>query len=199
MQKKDKYLTTRIIGGRWKGKKILLPSADTTRSSKARLRESVFNVLQFDIVGKEFIEMFGGSGSVGLEALSRGAKQAWFIEKDGDACRILKHNCNSLDPARCRILCGDAFDKLPHVIDALGQNGDAYLYVDPPFSIREGHEAIYDRLPQLLAAVPPERIDTIIVEHMTAVDLPENFGPYRLAKKKRFGKSSVSYYTFPKN
>lgn len=72
-----------------KGKILELPSLDVTRSSKARLKESLFNVLQFDIIDKIFIESFAGSGSIGLEAISRGAKRAYFIEKDRNSYQIL--------------------------------------------------------------------------------------------------------------
>ena len=88
--------TTKIIAGKYKGKILELPSLDVTRSSKARLKESLFNVLQFDIIDKIFIESFAGSGSIGLEAISRGAKRAYFIEKDRNSYQILLKNLVSI-------------------------------------------------------------------------------------------------------
>jgi len=135
--KNSNRLTTKIIGGKYRGKKILLPSKSVTRSSKARLRESLFNTLQFDLVDANFVEMFGGSGSVGLEAISRGAKRAWFIEMDRDSFEILRHNCRLLDPSRCDLRYGDAFVILPQILNELKKRGEkAYIYIDPPFSIR---------------------------------------------------------------
>ena len=131
---------------------------------------------------------------MGLEALSRGAETAWFIEKDADACRILKENCTRLDPSRCHIFCGDAFEQLDRILDAIDNEKKAYLYVDPPFVIRKGHEEIYDRLVRHLSSLPDGPVDTIIVEHMTAIDFPDRLGPFVREKKRRFGKSSISYY-----
>jgi len=71
-----------IISGKYKGIKIELPSLDTTRSSKVIVKESYFNTIQFDVIDCILVEVFSGSGSVGLEALSRGAEHVFFMEKD---------------------------------------------------------------------------------------------------------------------
>jgi 16S rRNA (guanine(966)-N(2))-methyltransferase RsmD len=193
---RDSALTTRIIGGRYKGKRIELPSKAVTRSSKARLRESVFNTLQFDLLDKPFIEMFAGSGSVGLEALSRGAKKAWFIERDRNSFETLRRNCQSVAPYACELRFGDAFEELPKIVENLQREGErAYLYIDPPFSIREGHEEIYEKVIDMVTKIPPETMERIIVEHMSRFVMPDRIGPYRLDKRKKFGKSTLSYYS----
>ena len=71
---KSKPITKKIISGKFKNKVLKLPSKTTTRSSKAIVLESFFNTIQFDIIDATFVEVFSGSGSIGLEALSRGAK-----------------------------------------------------------------------------------------------------------------------------
>ena len=195
MKRRAEPIYTRIIGGRYKGKKINLPPKTVTRSSKARLRESLFNTLQFDLMGKNFIEMFGGSGSVGLEALSRGAKKVWFVELDKDAYRVLQSNCDLLDRKKCDIRHGDAFVTVPMILEELKRGGErAYLYIDPPFSIREGHEEIYDKVQKMIERIDPETIETIVIEHMTQVDFPETIGAFERTKKRKFGKSSLTYY-----
>ena len=87
---KNINLTFRIEGGRYKGRTLQLPSKQTTRSTKSIVKGSLFDTLQNEIVDTIFVEGFGGSGSVGLEAISRGAKHAYFIEKDHDAYSVLK-------------------------------------------------------------------------------------------------------------
>ncbi|MBD3797895.1 MAG: RsmD family RNA methyltransferase, partial [Campylobacterales bacterium] len=82
---KNSKFTKKIIAGKYKGKVLELPSKTTTRSSKAIVLESFFNTLQFDVIESNFVEVFSGSGSIGLEALSRGAKKIYFMEKDTDA------------------------------------------------------------------------------------------------------------------
>ena len=195
MKRKAEVLYTRIIGGKYKGKKVALPPKTVTRSSKSRLRESLFNTLQFDLVEKNFIEMFGGSGSVGLEALSRGAKRVWFVELDRGAYKVLQSNCELLDRKKCDIRHGDAFVTVPIILEELKKEGEkAYLYIDPPFSIREGHEQIYEKVQKMVERLDPQTVETIIIEHMTKVDFPETIGPFKKTKKRKFGKSSLSYY-----
>jgi len=189
-------LTTKIIGGKYRGKKLLLPSKTVTRSSKSRLKESLFNTLQFDILDQDFIEVFGGSGSVGLEALSRGASRAYFIELNPNSYRVLQSNCHLIDSKSCEIYLADAFMQLPKIIKTLQKKGKrAYVYIDPPFSIREGHEDIYQKIIEMIKEICKEVVLKIIIEHMTQVNFPEKIGHFSLEKRKKFGKSSLSYYS----
>ena len=184
-----------IIAGEFKGKPVEIPSVATTRSSKAILRESLFNTLQFDLVGKPFVEVFAGSGSVALEAVSRGALQAWCIEKNRDVYEILRSNVERIAPGRIETIWGDSFEEFERIYRQVEATGEkTYFYFDPPFSIREGMEDIYDKTLALLERIRPETCESAIVEHMTTVDLPERIGELQLAKKRRFGKSTLSYY-----
>ncbi len=96
MKEKIKIFTTTIIGGDFKGKKIEIPDISTTRSSKGILKESFFNTIQFEIIDKNFVEVFAGSGSVGLEALSRGATSATFIERHIPTAQLIRENLRAL-------------------------------------------------------------------------------------------------------
>lgn len=187
-----KPLYTTISAGKYKGKKLELPSLESTRSTKAILKGSLFDTLQYELIDNAFVEVFGGSGSIGLEALSRGADHAYFIEKDHDAARILKRNCKAIDDARTTVICGDSFMLLPTLFSTL--RTPTYFYFDPPFSIREGMEEVYQNTLRLIASLPQEKTIAAIVEHMSAEVLPETIGSYTLQKTKKFGKSSLSYY-----
>ena len=193
--KRMKSYATPIISGTYKGKLIEIPSIDTTRSSKSILRESLFNTLQFDLVGKPFVEVFAGSGSVAMEAVSRGASQAWCIEKNREVYAILQSNIERIAPGHITAIWGDSFEEFERVYRQLQATGErAYFYFDPPFSIREGMEDIYEKTLELLEQIRPESCETAIVEHMTTLDLPERIGQLELNKKRRFGKSTLSYY-----
>ncbi len=190
-----KELSTRIIAGKYKGKKLLLPSKNVTRSSKSILKEALFNILQFDIVDKNFVEVFGGSGSVGLEALSRGAKRIYFIEKDRSSYNTLKKNVQACDDTSCVVRFGDAFDLIWDVIEDLKRNRNrAYFYFDPPFNIREGYEDIYEKVADLIKQIPKEVVEAIIIEHMSQYDFGEHIGKFERFKKRKFGKSTLSFY-----
>ncbi len=190
-----KGLSTRIIAGQYKGKKLKLPPKEITRSSKNILREALFNILQFDIVDKNFVEVFGGSGSVGLEALSRGAKRVFFIEKDPSSYEVLKENVKVCDPNSCEVRYGDAFDVLWDVVEELKKHKEkAYFYFDPPFAIREGYEDIYLQVEELIKKLPKEVVEAVIIEHMSKYDFKEELGNFKRFKKRKFGKSSLSFY-----
>ena len=192
---KSKPIVKKIISGKYKGKTLKLPSLVTTRSSKSIVLESFFNTIQFNIVDATFVEVFSGSGSIGLEALSRGAKEILFMEKDSNALKTLKENIKQTDPSACRVFAGDSFANIKEVLKILQRSGeDAYFYIDPPFSIREGMEDIYDKMIALIASLPQQSVKLIIIEHMTGLELPENIGTFTKKKSKKFGNTSLTYY-----
>jgi len=191
---KNNKLTKKIISGKFKGKVLDLPSKVTTRSSKSIVLESFFNTLQFDIVDATFVEVFSGSGSIGLEALSRGAKQIYFMEKDRDALKVLKSNIKKTDPSLCEVFAGDSFENIKQVVLKLKKTSEeAYIYIDPPFSIREGMEDIYDKTIQLISSLPCDVVKMIIIEHMTGLEIPEKLGSFCVRKSKKFGNTTLTY------
>ena len=193
--KSKSSLVKKIVAGKFKGKTLKLPSMVTTRSSKSIVLESFFNTLQFEIVDANFVEVFSGSGSIGLEALSRGAKQIFFMEKDRAALATLKENIRQTDPRQCEVFAGDSFVNIGSVVARLKKLGeDAYIYVDPPFSIREGMEDIYDKTIMLLKSLPSSVVKMIIVEHMSGLDLPQKLGAFTQIKSKKFGNTTLTYY-----
>ncbi len=190
-----KPITKKIISGKYKGKTLNLPSMTTTRSSKSIVLESFYNTIQFDIIDANFVELFSGSGSIGLEALSRGAKQIFFMERDRNALKVLQENIAQTDPSACEVYRGDTFENIGAVVKRLkNMNEDAYFYIDPPFSIREGHEDIYLKMINLIEKLPADVVKLIIVEHMTGLELPETMGAFSRTKSKKFGKTSLSYF-----
>jgi len=187
--------TFSIMGGRYKGKRLQMPATSGTRPTKSIIRGSLFDTLQNSIIDTLFVEVFGGSGSVGLEALSRGARKVWFLEREREALRTLEQNCALLDARRTELLRGDSFSLYPSLMQRLAEEGQAaFIYLDPPFSIREGMEDIYKKMIRLIETTPPEAVLKIIVEHMSKLSLPEAIGPYRRGKSKKFGKSALTYY-----
>ncbi|MGJ0312981.1 16S rRNA (guanine(966)-N(2))-methyltransferase RsmD [Aliarcobacter cryaerophilus] len=189
--------TTKIIAGAYKGKVLSLPSLDVTRSSKAVLKESVFNVLQFDIIDKIFIESFAGSGSIGLEAISRGAKRAYFIELDKKSYSILVKNCKSINIEKCQTIQGNAFVQTPLILEFLkNSKEEVILYVDPPFDFREGMEDIYDKSFRMIENIENSNIFKIIIEHESKLEVPKILGRFSLEKTRKFGKSSLSYFSY---
>ena len=195
MKNNPKKFTKKIISGKYKGKTLNIPSKRSTRSSKTIVLESFFNTLQFDIVDATFVEVFAGSGSIGLEALSRGAKKIYFMEKDRDALVVLKKNIAQMEPSACEVYAGDSFVNIEAVIKRIKKREKkAFIYIDPPFSVREGMEDIYDKMISLISHLPKEVVEMLIIEHMTGLELPTEINFFKLKKSKKFGNTTLTYY-----
>lgn len=192
-------ITTKIVGGKYKSRVLELPSLDTTRSSKSILKESFFNVLQFDIIDTLFIEGFGGSGAIGLEALSRGASHSYFCEIDKNSFKTLQRNCESIDIENTTCLFGDTFEKLPNLINQIEQqknikDKEIILYLDSPFEFRDGMDNIYQKTFDMVSNITNKNIIIIAFEHMTELEIPDELGIFSKYKNKKFGKSSLTYF-----
>lgn len=192
-------VVSKIIAGKYKGRVLELPSLGVTRSSKAILKESFFNVLQFDIVDTLFIEAFGGGGTIGLEALSRGAKHSYFCEINKNSFKTLQKNCEQISADDTTVLYGDSFEKIPNLLDQISQqksvqDNEIILYLDPPFDIRDGMEDIYEKTFEIVRGITNEKVVLVTFEHMTDLKMPEKLGRFELYKTKKFGKSSLTYY-----
>jgi len=192
---KEQNFTTKIIGGDFKGKMIEIPNIFTTRSSKGILKESLFNTLQFDIIDKNFVEVFSGSGSIGLEALSRGASQCYFIEYNKIAYKVLQENIKRLNPAKCQHLFGDSFEKFDTILSMVEKRDEkSYFYFDPPFATRDGMDDVYDKTIELIKKIDASKCMMVIVEHMSQLEMPKDIGDLEQVKRKKFGRSTMTYY-----
>lgn len=185
--KKEKRLFAHIQSGKFKGKKLLLPSLETTRSTKSIVQACVFNVLRGELAGKTFIEGFGGSALMALEALSNHALKAFAIEKDEKAFKIASSNAKDIEGIS--ILKGDSFELLPQL---LRNEREIILYLDPPFDTRAGFEDVYQRLLKLAHL---ENVSKLIFEQRSSFKMPENIGSLSLFKFKKFGLTALSFYT----
>jgi 16S rRNA (guanine966-N2)-methyltransferase len=121
--------TLRIIGGQWRGRRLSFPDTDGLRPTGDRIRETLFNWLQADIPGANCLDLFSGSGALGLEALSRGAQTALLIEKNAMAASQIKTHLSSLPDHQGKIKHHDALDFLS---DPTGERFDI-VFIDPPF------------------------------------------------------------------
>ncbi len=192
---KNNKIQSKIIAGKYKNRALELPSLEVTRSSKSILKESFFNVLQFDIIDTIFIEAFGGSGAIGLEALSRGAKQSYFCEFDRNSYKVLTRNCENIDKENTTTIFGDTFIKTPSIIEQLkNSNDEIILYIDPPFDFRDGMEKIYDKTFDMVKNITNENVLLVTFEHLSTIEMPEILGKFTKQKTKKFGKSALTYY-----
>jgi 16S rRNA (guanine966-N2)-methyltransferase len=120
----------KIIGGNWRSRTIIFADAPGLRPTPARVRETLFNWLQNDFIGKRCLDLYAGSGALSFEAASRGAKSVIQVENNPLACRALKENAVKLAAEQVKIVQMDVFRYLA---------GDAepfdVVFIDPPFSM----------------------------------------------------------------
>ncbi|HEA6928551.1 RsmD family RNA methyltransferase [Campylobacter lari] len=192
-KKQTQKIYTTIESGIYKGKKILLPSLDTTRSTKSIVKSCVFNVLRFSLQDKVFIEAFGGSALMALEARSNGCLKSYAIEKDKKAYEIALKNTSNIDQ---NTICfnDDTFKKTPQIIQ--NSKEDIILYLDPPFDIREGFFDIYEKTLKLIENIKNSNVKIIIIEHHSTFKTPAKIQNYEKTKEKKFGSTTLSFYSF---
>jgi 16S rRNA (guanine(966)-N(2))-methyltransferase RsmD len=171
----------RVIAGEFRSRKLVSLAGATTRPTPDRLRETLFSILMPVIEGAVFVDAFAGTGSVGIEAISRGARLAIFIEKNKEAVEVIKENLSSLKiKDRGKLIRGSAVLHLANVADAI-------VFIDPPYESARDYEAIFETL----AAHPPK---LAIVQHSVRFQTPESCGTmerYRLLKQ---GDNGLSFY-----
>ncbi|MCP4924334.1 MAG: 16S rRNA (guanine(966)-N(2))-methyltransferase RsmD [Gammaproteobacteria bacterium] len=127
---RDQSGKLRIISGRWRGRRFQCPPGEVTRPTGDRIRETLFNWLDLCVAGSRCLDLFAGSGALGLEALSRGAAGVIFVEQDAHVARQLEETLRHLDCAEGEVIKGDALDFLagtPQPFDI--------IFVDPPFGL----------------------------------------------------------------
>jgi 16S rRNA (guanine966-N2)-methyltransferase len=131
-----------IIAGLYRGQRLIPPKGGHTRPTASRLREAVFNICQHVIEGARFLDVFAGSGAMGLEALSRGAQSATFIESNKAAIQCIEHNITHLRvQAQTKILRGEVFKMLAW-LERQAETFDI-IYVDPPYRTPAPHTSSF--------------------------------------------------------
>ncbi len=173
----------RVIAGEHRGRRLATPPGRGTRPTGDRVRESLFNLLG-TVDGARVLDLFAGSGALGIEALSRGAVHAVFVERHRDALRILRENVDALRLGpRCTILAGDAWG------DAGAAAGPFDLILaDPPWG-----DAAEERVVAVAAArLAPGGV--LVLEHPAERPAPE--APFGLSvrKARRYGSTSLTLY-----
>ena len=166
-----------ITAGKFKGQKINVPDESITRPTLSKVRMSVFNTLQamIDFENSTFLDMYAGSGIMGLEALSRDFSKVTAIEKNPKAANIIKNNYRKFKPSP-EFIFGDTLKICPK----LEQKFDV-IYIDPPY-----FSGVYEAS---LQAIENISSGIIILEHVTDVD----FGNFKLVKQKKYGDKFITF------
>ena len=179
----------RIITGSAKGTKLETLDGERTRPTTERVKEAVFSMIQFDIEGRRVLDLFGGSGQMSLEALSRGAESATIVDNNLDAVNIIKRNAQKTKLYdRCRILNTDYTQYIRSVAD---RESFHLIFVDPPY----GEKLVPDVLKKLNNAgiIAPGGI--IVCESDS--EEPADGGDLKVHRHYRYSKTYITVYIKP--
>jgi len=176
----------RVITGSARGRRLKELEGMETRPTTDRVKEGLFNILQFDIEGRRVLDLFAGTGQLGIECLSRGAVSAVFVDRRTDAVKLIKENLKITELTdRAWVVSGDSMEYLKGVREKFD-----LIFLDPPYAagLLEGaiaHIAKFDIL-------APHGI--IVAEHPADKALPGLSAPYRLHRTYRYGKIGLTVY-----
>lgn len=179
----------RIITGIAKGRKITAPEGMDTRPTSDRVKESLFNIISKKIYGARVLDMFSGTGNLGLEAISRGAEWCTFIEKNNATYKILLENIDNLGfKEKCDLYNRDAFD----VLEMLGKKSDKYdiIFLDPPYSKGLVEKAIMGISEKSL--MDDEGI--IMSEYDENDIIPEDINGIKIYRTEKYGRTKISFW-----
>ena len=172
----------RVIGGEFRSRRLKSIAGVATRPTPDRLREALFNVLAPRIQGAQFLDLYAGTGAVGIEALSRGAARCVFVEKSRHAAAVLNENLASLGlEARARVILGN-------VATALARLYGDIVFLDPPYEL----DREYGLALGILGAAPPP---LVIAQHASRFHLKEDYGRLRRTRLLRQGDNSLSFFS----
>ena len=179
----------RVIAGAQKGRRLHGPKGHGLRPTSDRVKEALFSILGSRVTGSRFLDLYAGTGAIGIEALSRGAQQVTFVEPDQSALRVLRANlaqCGFANSADIHTCSAAAFLKrraktaIPHDL----------VFADPPYQP--------DRLAELwpalcdTAAIAPDAL--IVLEHSSKAAVPPSHGHLSLLRQYRYGDTTLSLF-----
>ena len=174
----------RVITGSARGRRLeTLFGEEVTRPTTESVKEALFSMIQFEIEGKKVLDLFAGSGQLGIEALSRGARHCTFLENNRDAVRVVENNvshCGFKDNSN--IVFADAVSFLMRK-----ENFDI-AFVDPPYNL-----GLVDKcMPLLLKLMSEDGI--VVCETSAGEDLPESIDGWYADRVRRYGKTKLTLY-----
>jgi len=174
----------RVITGTARGRKLKTPPNDDIRPTTDNVKESLFNIIQFDIEGRRVLDLFAGTGQLGIECLSRGAAEAVFVDESREAVSIVRENLRSCG-MKAAVYQQDALSFLR------GCGKFDLIFVDPPYDAQ-----LYEPVLNTINLVDILSDGGIIVcETRRETDLPGMKPPYRKGREYRYGKVKICIYT----
>lgn len=176
----------RVITGTARGVQLKTPEGIQTRPTSDRVKEALFSIIQFDVPGRRVLDLFGGTGQLGIEALSRGAKSAVFVDAGDKACKLIRenlHRCKMDNNAQ--IIRADYLQYLQTCRDKFG-----LIFLDPPYA----EVFLENALKKITEIDILESGGIIVAERPVGKDLPWDFTGYSRSKDYKYGNTLLTLY-----
>ncbi|GAB6139093.1 16S rRNA (guanine(966)-N(2))-methyltransferase RsmD [Halanaerobaculum tunisiense] len=181
----------RIISGKNKGKKLKSLDRNDVRPTSDRTKEALFNILGPDVVGVRFLDLYAGFGGIGIEALSRGAKEAIFIEENNEIAATISDNLQAVDyQEQSEVIVSDALEAMRRLRGTF-----ELIFMDPPYHQEELYESSLEQIKEYDLLHPT---GIVIVEHHTQADLDWPTS-YEVIKQRNYGNSTLTLLQGAKN
>jgi 16S rRNA (guanine966-N2)-methyltransferase len=185
-----KVFSLRVIAGKYRSRTLRSLKGQMLRPTSDRLRETLFNILGPQVPGSTFVDLYAGTGAVGIEALSRGARHAIFVEQHAPAVALIRRNLESLEiGAEAEIIGADVARAIER-LEARRVHAQ-FIFLDPPYAADVEYESTLEALGESSIVVPEARV---IVEHLRKRELPERAGDLELARVVEQGDAALSFY-----
>jgi 16S rRNA (guanine966-N2)-methyltransferase len=184
----------RVIAGSYRSRILKSLKGRALRPTSDRLRETLFNVLGREVAGSRFLDLFAGTGAIGIEALSRGAAEAVFVENHARAAALIRRNLKSLDIRNgVTVLAVDALRGMA-MLAARGKteiSGFNYIFLDPPYAAANEYARVLESLGSQNLLAPG---GVVIAEHRRSFDLPKEAGALNCYRVLQQGDAALSFY-----
>jgi 16S rRNA (guanine(966)-N(2))-methyltransferase RsmD len=180
----------RVIAGKYRSRKLVAPPGNATRPTSDRLRETLFNVISARVPGSIWLDLFAGSGAIGIEAISRGAHTVYFVESSKRAARTIRDNLASLEIAGGFEVIERETPVALRMLDAQAVTCD-FCFLDPPYRQLGDYEQTLGFLSQSRLLGPESMV---IAEHDKHFDPGEAFGSLLRQRVLRQGDAVLSFY-----
>lgn len=179
----------RIIGGEAKGRRLYTLKGRATRLTADRVRESLFNILGEKVIGAEVLDLFAGVGSLGIEALSRGAGKAVFVDKKSGCVRTIRRNLESLGFGERSEVYEKEANKAIKFLDGRGRKF-GLIFLDPPYRSDLAEAALEELTKSNI--IDEEAI--VVIERYRKKIIPAGVGNLKLIREDKYGNTVLSFY-----
>jgi 16S rRNA (guanine(966)-N(2))-methyltransferase RsmD len=185
-----KVFSVRVIAGKYRSRTLRSLKGQMLRPTSDRLRETLFNILGAAVSGATFVDLYAGTGAVGIEALSRGARHAIFVEQHAPAVALIRRNLESLGIGAEAEILGMNVARAIERLEARHVHAQ-FIFLDPPYAADAEYESALEALGESPLVSPEGRV---IVEHLRKRELPERAGELELARVVEQGDATLSFY-----